>query len=238
MVITDGGQALSHTIYRQSLEGVCAARALAIAGQVSFDAAFDRLLQFDNGDLGSNSLALGDGMYFEEWARKAGWLQYWRDEGSLLTKRGGVLASDMVECEPRTIWLEWLSLSIAKKGVPRVYPEDLPSVIPEGRFVVSSEGHVEAWIDGVWHDRPGIAEEIKAHRVCYGAWRVHELQPGEVLWQAFRVYVIGGTAYRSALGPVPGKSESEAYGNAEVLFGHRITGRKADILLEEVRRDG
>lgn len=238
MVITDGGQAHSHTLYRQSLEGVCAARALAIAGQVSFDAAFDKLLQFDNGDLGSNSLALGDGMYFEEWARKVGWLQVWH-----MTKRDFYehcysVPHPYLPVTPKVLWLEWLSLSIAKKGVPRVYPEDLPSVIPEGRFVVASEGHVEAWIDGVWHDRPGIAEEIKAHRVCYGAWRVHELQPGEVLWHAFRVYVIGDTAYRSALGPVPGKSESEAYGNAEVLFGHRITGRKADILLEEVRRDG
>lgn len=184
----------------------CSVRAVSLVTGLSYDEAWDELRGAGRPPL--------DGFEWEDWARKVGYIQ-----------------------APWTGAPMWVFRHVSlppRKGFPRVRPRDLPTIFPNGRWIMSSPEHVEAWIEGRHFDSPTVVRVLNPERIIFGAWECRKVAADQRLYMAYRVYVLEGITYKSSLGPVPGVSLEDAYRTAEKWYGHLVQLKNSDMIVERV----
>lgn len=208
----------------------CSIRAVSLVTGLTYDEAWDELA-------GHGRIPM-DGFMWEDWARKVGFIQ-----------------------APWTGQPEWVFKRTSfppMKGFERIRPRNLPSLFPQGRFIMTSTEHVEAWIGGRHYDHPNTVRLLNPERIIFGAWECRRIAKDQRLYMAYRCYfldeyaqcqepcgslLLGGPcpdckmmkrAFRSALGPVPAVSHQEAYRTAEKWYGHLVQLKNSDMLVERL----
>lgn len=198
----------------------CAVRALSLVTGLTYDEAWDELAGAGREPL--------DGFEWQDWARKVGYIQ--------------------APWTGKPLWYFRYVSTEARKGFPRIKPRDIPTVFGKGAWVMSTEGHVEAWIDGRHYDSNTALSVLNPKRTIFGAYECRRLAKDQHLYMASRVYFHAGPqpegedvaspkgriCYMSALGPVPGTTHHAAYALASEWYEHKIGGHNSDLIVERI----
>lgn len=199
-VLTDSGRAISTHPFENN---DCSVRAISNTTGLSYDEAWDELA-------GAGRMPL-DGFFWEDWARKEGYINApWTGKPHWVYRR--------------------VSLP-AVKGHARIRARDIPKLFPKGAWVMTSTEHVEAWINGRHHDSETALRTLKRDRIVFQAWECRRIAADQRLFHAFRAYYLEGVPYMSALGPIPGTSEADAYRTAESWYGHHVQLKNSDLVI-------